>query len=125
MPSGKRTVRQAGIVQAFAERLRGTRQARGMTQRDLADKSHVTVTYISRLEAASSAPGLDTLDQLARALQVSVVDLLPTTPTEGIEAHRERVRLLFDAVLSKAGAETLSMLDLLLARLSESKVVNR
>jgi transcriptional regulator with XRE-family HTH domain len=125
MPSGKKTVRQAGIVQAFAERLRGTRQARGMTQRDLADKSHVTVTYISRLEAGSSAPGIDTLDQLARALQVSVVDLLPMTPAERPEAQRERVRGLFETVVGRAGPETLTMLETFLARLAESKAAAR
>lgn len=125
MPSGKRTVRQAGIVQAFAERLRGTRQARGMTQRDLADKSHVTVTYISRLEAGASAPGIDTLDQLARALQVNVVDLLPPVPAEGIETHRQRVRGLFEPVVVKAGPETLAMLEAMLTRLAESKTANR
>jgi transcriptional regulator with XRE-family HTH domain len=121
----KRTVRQAGIVQVFAERLRGTRQSRGMTQRELADKAHVTVTYISRLEAGSSAPGIDTLDQLAQALQVTVVDLLPTRSTTTVEGHRERVRGLFEAVLSRAGQETLGMLDVFLDRMAESKTVSR
>ena len=43
-----------------------------MTQRDLADKANVTFTYISRLEAGASAPGIDTVDQIAKALQVGI-----------------------------------------------------
>jgi transcriptional regulator with XRE-family HTH domain len=118
-------VRQAGIVQAFAERLRGVRQARGMTQRDLADKANVTVTYISKLEAAASAPGIDTLDQLARALQVSVVELLPIATGDSPENAKGRVREMFRIIVDKAGPETVSLLNLLFLRLAESKIVNR
>ncbi len=121
----KRIVRQAGIVQAFAERLKAARQARGMTQRDLADKAHVTFSYISRLEAGASAPGIDTLDQLARALQINVIELLPAVPGEEMAGVRDRVRTLFDGLVSKAGHETLSMLEVFLDRLAESKATSR
>src|SRR5690242_20080263 len=121
MAGGKRTVRQAGIVQAFAERLKAIRTACGLTQRDLADKAHLTLTYISRLEAGASAPGIDTLDQLARALQVAATELLPTAAAaSSVEAQREQVRRLFEAVLSRAGPDTLSMLHALLSRVAES-----
>ena len=126
MPSRKQGVRQAGIVRAFAERLRATRLARGMTQRDLADKANVTFSYISRLEAGGAAPGIDLLERLASALQVSVIELLPVPAgAEDVESHRSRVKGLFDAVVRKAGRETLSMLDVFLARLAESPAVSR
>lgn len=126
--SGKqRVVRQAGIVREFAGRLRDARQSRGLTQRELANEANVTFTYISRLEAGASAPGIDTLDQLARALQVHVTDLLPvsSTATKAAEVNREHTRKLFDTVLKKGGNETLAMLDALLARLAESPTVSR
>ncbi|HYH66460.1 MAG TPA: helix-turn-helix transcriptional regulator [Urbifossiella sp.] len=126
MPTGKRSVRQADIVRAFAERLRGTRQARGMTQRDLATKAHVTFSYVSRLEAGGAAPGIDLLERLAEALGVGVAELLPPAGSPATaEAGRERVRALFEAVLPRAGQETLSMLEVLLARVAESPAASR
>lgn len=92
-----------------------------MTQRDLADRAHVTLSYVSKLEAGGAAPGIDLLERLARALGVSVTDLLPTpSQPETVEAYREQVEQLFDAVLAKAGPDTLSMLKLFLERLAES-----
>ena len=126
MANKKRNVRHAGIVRAFAERLRGTRLAKGMTQRDLAEQADVTFSYISRLEAGGAAPGLDLLERLAQALKVNITDLLPPSaskPTADI--YREHVKTLFDSVLPRIGQETLSMLELLLARLAESPATSR
>jgi transcriptional regulator with XRE-family HTH domain len=126
MAKKKSTVRQAAIVVAFGERLRGTRTAKGMTQRELATQAQITFSYISRLEAGGAAPGIDLLERLAQALKVSLTDLLPP-PTVSLtaDAHRERVKNLFEAVLARSGQETLSMLELFLARLAESPPVSR
>jgi transcriptional regulator with XRE-family HTH domain len=126
MAKRKTTIKHAEIVRAFAERLRGIRQASGLTQRDLASKANVTFSYVSRLEAGGAAPGIDLLERLARALNVSVVDLLPAPPQpENTETHREQVKQLFDAVLMKSGNETLSMLKQVLVRLAESTAISR
>lgn len=126
MPSKKRRIRQAAIVRAFAERLKRLRLAREMTQRELAERAHVTFSYISRLEAGGAAPGIDLLERLAQALKVSVTDLLPTSSDGATdEEHRDSVKLLFESVLSKAGSETLVMLGTLLARVAESPGVGR
>ncbi len=126
MPSRKRSVRQPEIVRVFAERLRGLRLARSLTQRDLARQAHVTISYVSKLEAGGAAPGIDLLERLAQALQVGVTELLPSPPTpETVEAYREKVKATFNALLVKAGRETLSMIDLLLARLVESPAFRR
>ncbi len=126
MPSKKPTIRQADIVRAFAERLRGTRQARSMTQRDLATKADVTFSYISRLEAGGAAPGIDLLERLAKALGVGITELLPMPAMPATAAmRRDQVKGLFEVVLPKAGQETLAMLEVLLARLAESPTVSR
>ena len=126
MAKQKRTIRHSEIVRIFAERLRGTRQARGMTQRDLANKAHVTFSYVSRLEAGGAAPGIDLLERLAGALNVNAVDLLPTPAMpESITARREQVRDQLEIVLKVAGQETLSMLSLFLGKLAESRAINR
>ncbi len=126
MPTRKRRIKHAAIVDAFAERLRSIRAAREMTQRDLAHRAHVTITYVSRLEAGGAAPGIDLLERLAQALQVHVTDLLPPAALPGTsEAHRQEVKALCDSVLARAGRETLSMVGVLLNRLSESPAVSR
>lgn len=126
MPSRKRGVRQAGVERVFAQRLKGARLARGMSQRDLADRAHVTFSYISRLEAGGTAPGIDLLERLAQALQIDVIDLLP--PHSSVltaDEHRDRIRNLFDAVLQRSGPETLSMIEVFLSRIGESPALSR
>jgi transcriptional regulator with XRE-family HTH domain len=86
----------------------------------------VTFSYISRLEAGAAAPGIDMLERLAQALEVSAVDLLPApSRPETAAESRAQVQGLFDAVMAKAGQETFLMLKLFLTRLAESPVVTR
>ena len=125
MPSRKTAVRQAGIVRVFAERLKGVRLSKGMTQRELAEKAQVTLTYISRLEAGGAAPGIDLVERLALALGVGVTDLLPTSGNGTADERRQRVRGLFETVLPKAGPQALATLDGLLAVMAESPVLAR
>lgn len=126
MPSRKRRVRHAAIVQTFAERLRSLRTSRDMTQRDLAHHAHVTLSYISKLEAGGAAPGIDLVERLAHALRVSLTELLPEPFLEKAREGRvEQVKRLFDAVLRKSGPESLSMLALFLERLLESPAASR
>jgi XRE family transcriptional regulator of biofilm formation len=52
------------------------REAKGMTQRDLARKAKVTPGYIAQLEVGlRKNPSLDVLRRLAKALGVPVMDL--------------------------------------------------
>ena len=57
--------------------LRRIRKERGLTQRGLADASGVDPATISMIETGKRRPHLETLDNLARALDVEVQDLLP------------------------------------------------
>ena len=126
MPTRKRTVRQAEIVRSFAERLRSLRNARGMTQRELATRAEVTFSYISRLEAGGAAPGIDLVERLADALSGSIADLLPiSSEAEDTNQTRRRVKELFDTVLPNVGPETLSMLLVFVARIAESPGIRR
>lgn len=121
MAKRKTRIRQAQIVQQFAARLREVRQAKGMTQAELARQAHVALSHLSKLENAEAAPGLDLLDRLARALGTTVTGLLPPPAApETAEAHRELVRRLFDGFVSGAGSETLAVVEGLLTRLAES-----
>lgn len=60
----------------MAKRIKEWRAKRGLSQRDLADVSGVSREYIARLELGQHDPTLSTLEKLAKALKVSVADLL-------------------------------------------------
>ena len=61
----------------FAMNLKTLRTARGLTQVALAKKATMQQTYIAQLESGVEAnPTLDTLRRLARALKVTVAELV-------------------------------------------------
>lgn len=67
---------------AIAEAVKGWRAIRGLSQRALAERSGVGYVNIARLELAQVDPRLSTLEKLADALGIGLVDLLtgPTRP---------------------------------------------
>ena len=125
MPTRKTRIRHDRIVQGFAERLRGVRQARGMTQRDLAHHAHVTVSHLSKLEAGGAAPGIDLVQRLAEAMRSGRYRTSSGPGAGNLESSRQQVKDLFEAVLAKSGQETLTMVNLFLTRLLESRSINR
>ncbi|MCK1338087.1 helix-turn-helix transcriptional regulator [Bradyrhizobium sp. 38] len=69
------------IREILAINLRKYRQARGLSQEELAHRAEIDRTYISSLERSVYAAGIDVVERLARALGVEVTDLL-TRPTK-------------------------------------------
>ena len=63
-------------ARAVAEALKGLREARGLTQRALAEKAGVGYVTIARLEVAILDPRLSTLERLAKALGVTVAEII-------------------------------------------------
>lgn len=121
MAKRKPRIEQAEVVRLFAARLRELRHSMGLTQAELARQADVTVSYVSKLESGATAPGIDLVDRLARALGTTGRDLQPTTaPPDTQAALRDRARHLFHALLQVADREALQMLCPLLARLLES-----
>ena len=57
-------------------RLKKLREARGLTQEQLAEKAGVSRAYLARLEIGRHDPPLSTLEKLAKALKVKVGKLL-------------------------------------------------
>ena len=58
------------------ERLKEVRTARQLTLKELAARSGVSVSYLSDLERGRTTPSLGTLELLATALAMTVIDLL-------------------------------------------------
>lgn len=60
----------------FARNLRETRLARGLSQEALADAAGLDRTYISLLERERYSVSVDTLEAIARVLEVTPQDLI-------------------------------------------------
>jgi transcriptional regulator with XRE-family HTH domain len=68
----------------LAASIRSMRLRNGLSQRQLAARMSVPRTYVSKIENEKATPTLSSLDRLARALEVTVPDLL-----SGGEHNRE------------------------------------
>ena len=60
----------------FGLRLRETRQKRGLTQRALAERAGMSLTYLNNMEHGLKIPSLTTILRLAVALDCKVMDLV-------------------------------------------------
>jgi transcriptional regulator with XRE-family HTH domain len=60
----------------LAASIRSLRLRNGMSQRQLAMRMSVPRTYVSKIENEKATPTLSSLERLARALEVTVPDLL-------------------------------------------------
>ena len=90
------------------EEVRRLRQAKGWTQEQLAVYAGSSQPTVNLLEAGKRNPSASTLEKLARALEVEVVDLFPKPPT--LQPSLE------DAAQSEALQEALAVLFQGLAR---------
>lgn len=59
-------------------KIKDLRKSAGMTQHDLADKSGLPQSHISRIENAQHSPSSKTLERLANALGVDKIELDPS-----------------------------------------------
>lgn len=64
------------IRDVLALNLRRLRQARGLSQEELAHRAGIDRTYVSSLERSVYAAGIDVVDRVARVLGVEAADLL-------------------------------------------------
>ena len=72
----------------LAVSIRSLRLRNGLSQRQLATRMSVPRTYVSKIENEKATPTLSSLERLARALEVTVPDLL----TGGERTRQEEVR---------------------------------
>lgn len=72
--------KKKGISMSIGEIISAAREARGMTQSDLAGRVLVTRQAVSRWENGATTPGVDMCKLLAGALDVPVTRLLEMPP---------------------------------------------
>jgi transcriptional regulator with XRE-family HTH domain len=70
------------IREVLALNLRKFRQAKGVSQEELADRAKIDRTYVSAIERSVYSATIDVVDRLARGLGIEAADLLrrPSTP---------------------------------------------
>lgn len=73
------------LNEAFGAALRKMREARGLSQEELAHRAKTGQPYISLLEGGKHSPSLATADLVAAALGVDLVDLI-----KAVEKERSR-----------------------------------
>jgi transcriptional regulator with XRE-family HTH domain len=66
------------LRKALAQNVRQLREARGMSQEDLADAAQIDRTYVSAIERQRYAVSIDVLERLAEALEVEPGQLIIT-----------------------------------------------
>jgi transcriptional regulator with XRE-family HTH domain len=76
----------------LAHSIRSLRLRNGLSQRQLALRMSVPRTYVSKIENEKATPTLSSLERLAKALEVSVPDLL----SGGERNRQEEVRELME-----------------------------
>ena len=59
----------------LGDNIKRRRKALHLTQQQLADKLNLSLNFIGKIEVAFSKPSLDTLIDIASALEISVSDL--------------------------------------------------
>ena len=83
----------------LAASIRSLRLRNGLSQRQLATRMSVPRTYVSKIENEKATPTLSSLERLARALEVTVPDLLSGGERNRQEEIRELVKDQFIAEL--------------------------
>lgn len=96
-------------VKTFPERLSWARAEAGLTQRELAEKSGISIPQIARYEGGLSKPRLGAALKLARVLGMDAYDLMPelrkTTKEIEVQLSAEEAEQ-FDAEAAKLGITT-------------------
>ena len=96
-----------GVQIALA--IRSLRMRTGLSQRQLALRMAVPRTYVSKIENDKATPTLSSLERLAKALEVSVCELLETS-TYNAARQAEIVALMADEFIAEL-APVITKLD--------------
>lgn len=74
------------IREVFARNLRAARQAKGLSQEELAHLAEIDRTYISSLERSIYSASIDVVDRLATVLGTDAAELLKRPTNEHLIA---------------------------------------
>ena len=96
-------------------RIREVRKARQLSQERLAEKVGLEPKQISRIEGGKSSPSMDTLEAIARELQVEMKDLLDYQHLQEEEPIEDQVLRLLHMMDDKTKRLAVRLLRTLVA----------
>lgn len=92
----------------IAERVRGRREALGMSRPELATKAKVDASYLSRLESGKGGGSIPELFRVASVLGMRMDDILNATPDQDLHVHAQsrlatgdRITVVIDRIIDK------------------------
>jgi len=69
--------RKSEVAARFGDKLRRIRRKQEISQEELADRAGLHRTYVSSVERGERNVSLETIEKFARALNLSMGDLMP------------------------------------------------
>ncbi len=100
--SGKRGMTMSELRTLVGKRIQAFRRDIGLTQDQLAEKAGLSLKHLGEIERGRGNPTLTSLENLAAALKISIVQLF------GFEAERltpEQIRTEIDLIVQNASEE--------------------
>ncbi len=88
---------KAQIIAKTANRIKFLRKERGLSQESLALASGLNIAYIGNIERRLKCPTIDTLNRIASALNVSLLELLYFDEPKG-DVHSEALKKIEFAI---------------------------
>jgi len=89
----------------IADRIRSLRETKNLSQGDIEKRTGLLRCYISRVENGHTVPALDTIEKLARALEVPLYQLFYDGEEPPVLPKLPRRRSSDDIVWGSAGKE--------------------
>lgn len=80
---------KASTKKLLGTRIKDLRRAAGLSQEQLAEKIHIDSKHLSRIEVGSGYPSIDTVENIAKTLNVEIKDLFEF-PNEESAAELKR-----------------------------------
>jgi transcriptional regulator with XRE-family HTH domain len=119
----------------IAQRLRDIREAMGLSQGDIENRTALMRCYISRIENGHTMPSVETLEKICRALEVRMYQLFyegeetKEVPERSLSSHHDwasqgkgkRLFMKFRLALSHISAEDRTLLLFTAAKMADAK----
>jgi len=79
------------LGKCVAKNVRAIRLAQGLSQKNLADRTGLTIRYISRLENTAPNLTLDVIERLSKGLNCEIIDLLGVSTEKNFGTQSKEV----------------------------------
>ena len=92
------------IREIFARNLRENRRKSGLTQAELAENAEISHHYLAMIELARNIPKVETIERLAKAMNIEVYELfiVPLSPVMEMKKNHEANIANLKAIVKEA-----------------------